>query len=149
MIKKFWIIIFIMLPLCTHADNVKLDMPWQQKEKYEVKSDIINFNYTEMAYPVKKQNFGIAIESDTNPQPPRKLVRGEVNDGDEFDAFLNGMITGVIAIFVLLITSIPFIVIMMIAYIWLDGYGKKKRSKWDDERRIQNAKDLGLKIELT
>ena len=149
MIKKFWIIIFIMLPLCTYADNVKFDMPWQQKEKYKVKSDIINFNYTEMAYPVKKWNFGIAIESDTKPQPPRKLVRGEANDSDKFDAFLNGMITGVIAIFVLLITSIPFIAIMMIAYIWLDGYGKKKRSKWDDERRIQNAKDLGLKIELT
>jgi hypothetical protein len=138
-----------MLPLCTHADNVKLDMPWQQKEKYEVKSDIINFNYTEMAYPVKKRNFGIAIESDTKPQPPRKLVRGEANDSDKVDAFLNGMITGVIAIFVLFITSIPFIVIMMIAYIWLDGYGKKKRSKWDDERRIQNAKDLGLKVGLT
>ena len=148
MIKKFCIIIFIMLPLCTHADNVKLDIFWQQKEKYEVKSDIINFNYTEMAYPVKKWNFGIAIESDTKPQSPRKLVRGEVNDSDKFDAFIDGMITGVIAIFALFIMPIPFIITMMIAYIWLYGHGKKKLSKWDDERRIQNAKDLGLKIEL-
>lgn len=137
-----------MLPLCTHADNVKLNIPWQQKDKYEVKSDIINFNYTEMGYPVKKGNFGIPVESDKTPQLPRKLVRGEANDSDKIDAFLDGMMTGGIAIFVLFITPIPFILAMMIAYIWLDSHGKKKRSKWDDKRHIQNAKDLGLKIEL-
>jgi hypothetical protein len=147
MFKKFWIIIFIMLPLCTHADNVKLDIPWQQKEKYEVKSDIINFNYTEMAYPVKKGNFGIPLETETKQQPPRKLVRKKVND-DKFDQLLNGMITGGIGIFALFIVSVPFIILMMIAYIWLDSHGKKKRDKMDKKKVEKQAEGNNLKFFL-
>ena len=135
MIRKFWTIVFLMLSLNTYADSIGVEVPWQQ-ERYEVKSDIINFNYTEMGYPVKKGSFGIPLETETKQQLPRKLVRAKAERGT-VDDLLNGMVSGGVGIFAIFLCSVPFIVVMMIVYLWMDSYGKKKRKKWEDEKILQ------------
>jgi hypothetical protein len=135
MIKRFWTIVFFMVSLNTYADSIGVEVPWQQ-ERYEVKSDIINFNYTEMGYPVKKGSFGIPLETETKQQLPRKLVRAKAERGT-VDDLLNGMVDGGVGIFAIFLCSVPFIVVMMIVYLWMDSYGKKKRKKWEDEKILQ------------
>lgn len=78
-IRKFWICIIIecilALSFCVYAESNKSIS--QEPPKYELKSDIINFDYTEMAYPLQEAKVGSDFSLVKKNLPPKKIVRGE------------------------------------------------------------------------
>lgn len=80
--KKFWLCVLIMYifgaSVCTCFEYSELT-PWG-KPKYEVKSDIINFDYTKLSYPSQSISVGISTDSDSSlkeRKPGRELTRAE------------------------------------------------------------------------
>ena len=78
-IRKFWTCITIecilALSFCVYAESKKSIS--QEPPKYELKSDIINFDYTEMAYPLQEAKVGSDFSLVKKSLPPKKIVRGE------------------------------------------------------------------------
>lgn len=54
---------------CVYAESNKSAS--KEQPKYEVKSDIINFDYSQLAYPIKET--GIGFKTDTS-RVPKKIV---------------------------------------------------------------------------
>ena len=137
--KKIVFVLTLMLSLGAFAE-AKNDTP-----QYEIKSDILNFDYTNLGYPTKEWNIGIPV---SNTQAPRKLVKGKPEEVSVTASFAEGLLQGGIGMFFLVIINVPYIVILMIAYLAIDAYGNRKEKRREAARRKKEAESLGLKIEL-
>jgi hypothetical protein len=75
--------------VCVCADSRKAAS--QEQPKYELKSDIINFDYSQLAYPSSKPEVGIKIDSTV---VPKKLVPGKPEEIQpvSLDDVLNGLL---------------------------------------------------------
>ena len=72
-----WIALFLILLLSMGAFAESKKEASQDTAKYELKSDIINFDYTEMAYPLQEAKVGSDFSLVKKNLPPKKIVRGE------------------------------------------------------------------------
>ena len=79
--KKFWLCLYIpwVITVCAmgYGESKKGLSQDKVEPKYELKSDIINFDYTEMAYPFRDAKIGTDITLVENNVPPKKIVRAE------------------------------------------------------------------------
>ena len=70
------LLMFILtVSVCVCADSIKAAS--QEQPKYELKSDIINFDYSQLAYPSSRLEVG--IKTDT-ARVPKKLMPGKSED---------------------------------------------------------------------
>jgi uncharacterized ion transporter superfamily protein YfcC len=98
-----WLAITMMflLSLGVHASSYK-----SSPQKYEVKSEILNFKYEEMAYPMKCVDVGVKSESKVpGVRKPGKQLSDEDKGGSVKDTasvviFFIIIILGAIAVFV-------------------------------------------------
>lgn len=74
------IIIMLMLLLSLGAYAAFAGAEKLSPQKYETKSEILNFNYEEMAYPTKGINIGVQTESKvpTVRKPGKQLTKEEI-----------------------------------------------------------------------
>ena len=89
--NKFWTCVFMMYALavsfCVYAESNKSAS--KEQPKYEVKSDIINFDYSQLAYPSSKLEVG--IKTDT-ARVSKKIVPGKVEERSPLDDLLDGLL---------------------------------------------------------
>lgn len=82
------LLMFILtVSVCVCADSRKAAS--QEQPKYELKSDIINFDYSQLAYPSSKLEVG--IKTDT-ARVPKKIVPGKVEERSRLDDLLDGLL---------------------------------------------------------
>ena len=72
-VKKLLVWVIVMLPLCTYAEGIK----FPSLPKSNVESDIINFDYSQMAYPLKRECIGVTNKSETKVPQKRVSIGGE------------------------------------------------------------------------
>lgn len=77
LLKSIVISLMLIFPLGTYAFA---GMEKLSPQKYETKSEILNFNYEEMAYPTKGINIGIQTESKVPVvrKPGKQLTEEEI-----------------------------------------------------------------------
>ena len=81
------LVMFILtVSVCVYADSRKAAS--QEQPKYELKSDIINFDYSQLAYPFEE--VGLGFKTDTT-RVPKKLVPGKVEERSALDNLLDGL----------------------------------------------------------
>ena len=149
-VKKFWTCVLIecvlLLSVCIYAESTKVETPWQQPT-YKVNSDILNFNYNEMAYPSSSVSIGVKSELEKKNTPPKKRLPAPKSDNDEVDEILNGMLNGVFSVLFVALCPIPVIVLLMIVYLAVEAHGKKKRNKLAKMRLEERVNGIsGLKM---
>ena len=123
-----WLAITMMflLSLGVHASSYK-----SSPQKYEVKSEILNFKYEEMAYPMKCVDVGVKSESKVpGVRKPGKQLSDEDKGGSVKDTvsvviFFIIIILGAIAVFVF----VPLIIQGILAVIRKEKELKKKEEK--------------------
>lgn len=123
-----WLAITMMflLSLGVHASSYK-----SSPQKYEVKSEILNFKYEEMAYPMKCVDVGVKSESKVpGVRKPGKQLSDEDNGGSVKDTvsvviFFIIIILGAIAVFVF----VPLIIQGILAVIRKEKELKRKAEK--------------------
>ena len=82
------LLMFILtVSVCVCADSRKAAS--QEQPKYEVKSDIINFDYSQLAYP--SEEVGLGFKTDTT-RVPKKIVPGKVEERSALDNLLDGLL---------------------------------------------------------
>jgi len=69
-IIKGWLIVMLMFVVSSQAYAEGIKFPSLPKSKVE--SDIINFDYSQMAYPLKKESIGVV--NGNEPKVPQKRV---------------------------------------------------------------------------
>ena len=86
-------------------------------QKYEVKSEILNFNYEEMAYPTKGINIGVQSETYVPAvrKPGKQLTEEEIM-AMKADTVKNAVGTIIIFIIIVLSTMGAFIIIPFIGH---------------------------------
>lgn len=123
-----WLAITMMflLSLGVHASSYK-----SSPQKYEVKSEILNFKYEEMAYPMKCVDVGVKSESKVpGVRKPGKQLSDEDKGGSVKDTvsvviFFIIIILGAIAVFVF----VPLIIQGILAVIRKEKELKRKAEK--------------------
>lgn len=70
-VKKLLVWIIVMLPLCAYAEGIK----FPSLPKSKVESDIINFDYSQMAYPLKKESIGV-VNGNESKVPQKRVSIG-------------------------------------------------------------------------
>ena len=123
-----WLAITMMflLSLGAHASSDKLS-----PQKYEVKSEILNFKYEEMAYPMKCVDVGVKSESKVpGVRKPGKQLSDEDKGGSVKDTvsvviFFIIIILGAIAVFVF----VPLIIQGILAVIRKEKEFNRKAEK--------------------
>ena len=127
-----WLAITMMflLSLGVHASSYK-----SSPQKYEVKSEILNFKYEEMAYPMKCVDVGVKSESKVpGVRKPGKQLSdedgivmkgGSVKDTASVVIFFIIIILGAIAVFVF----VPLIIQGILAVIRKEKELKRKAEK--------------------
>ena len=87
-IRKFWtcIIIECMLAIsfCVYAESKKEMSKDKVESKYELKSDIINFDYTEMAYPLGDTKIGSKVSVLDKLPVPKKMIKGKEEASNDY-----------------------------------------------------------------
>lgn len=139
------IIAILMLSLGAFA-NSKKEMS-KDTPKYEIESEILNFKYTKMAYPLKDDGLGFKVNVSNVNKAPKKRVDGKPevitpNYGGE-------ILTSGLALQVLVIFPLPFVVIMMIFHLIFEAHGKKKEEKRIEENNNKFAENTGLVLGYT
>lgn len=82
------LLMFILtVSVCVCADSRKAAS--QEQPKYELKSDIINFDYSQLAYPSSKLEVGIKTDTAI---VPKKIVPGKVEERSPLDDLLDGLL---------------------------------------------------------
>ena len=82
------LLMFILtVSVCVCADSRKAAS--QEQPKYELKSDIINFDYSQLAYP--SEEVGLGFKTDTT-RVPKKIVPGKVEERSALDNLLDGLL---------------------------------------------------------
>jgi hypothetical protein len=86
--NKFWsclaIIIIIGVSTCVFADSNKEMSKDKVESKYELKSDIINFDYTEMAYPLGDTKIGSKVSVLDKLPVPKKIIKGKEEVSNDY-----------------------------------------------------------------
>ena len=81
------LMLILTVSVCVCADSRKAAS--QEQPKYELKSDIINFDYSQLAYP--SEEVGLGIKTDT-ARVPKKIVPGKVEERSALDNLLDGLL---------------------------------------------------------
>ena len=104
---------------CVYAESNKLAS--KEQPKYELKSDIINFDYSQLAYPSSKLEVG--IKTDT-ARVPKKIVPGKPADNQiTLNDILDGLLIvlniflGVTALYAFFV-FLPCYIVKTAALIW-------------------------------
>ena len=99
-------------------------------QKYETKSEILNFNYEEMAYPTKGIKIGVQTESNVPAvrKPGKQLTEEEIM-AMKADTVKNAAGTIIIFILIVLSTMGAFIIIPLIGHGIMFVIHKKKEFK--------------------
>jgi hypothetical protein len=113
-----WIAILVIIFLGVVGASAGTDKTNQQiVSKYEIKSEIINFDYTKIGYPFSDVKIGGDFSVKDNITIPRKLATNNVKVSNE-DIRFNSIVSGfllVIEIFFLCV----FIVLFMLFADWI------------------------------
>ena len=152
-VKKFWTYIilgcFVMLSLCVYGSSVKTAAPIKNfPQKYEVKSDILNFDYTKMAYPSQESVIGIKTNSGIKLPEKRKLPR-QLTDEEiaqqQIDEVISGLKTVMLFIFIFIETlGLTAMTPSLFAFflLWLRRvYISNKSDNTEEEEKIKVAAD--------
>ena len=105
--------------VCVCADSRKAAS--QEQPKYELKSDIINFDYSQLAYP--SEEVGLGFKTNTT-RVPKKIVPGKPADNKiTLDDILDGLLIvlniflGVVALYAFFV-FLPCYIVKSAALIW-------------------------------
>ena len=133
-----WVALFLILLLSMGAFAESKKEASQDTAKYELKSDIINFNYTEMAYPVRDAKVGKQFTLVDKNIAPKKIVRGKDNTVSERDVTINSIVLPFTMVFItMLICSIFVLLLLFILTILqtIDKYYKKVIKKFGNSKK--------------
>ena len=126
----FGCILILQIPICMHAESVRAERP-----SYEIKSDIINFDYNEMGYPPNEVSIGLKSELDKKNAPPQKRKPARVEKTNHSNEILEGMLDGLLLIILVVLCTVPMLLILLGICALIDEiHGKKKKKKIDEER---------------
>ena len=125
------LLMFILtVSVCVCADSRKAAS--KEQPKYELKSDIINFDYSQLAYPSSKLEVG--IKTDT-ARVPKKIVPGKPADNQiTLDDILDGLLIvlniflGVVALYSFFV-FLPYYVVKTAALICRIIRKSRKKNK--------------------
>ena len=134
--KIIAILAILMFSICAFGESKKEAS--QDTAKYELKSDIINFDYTEMAYPVRDAKVGKQFTVVDKNIAPKKIVRGKDNTVSERDVTINSIVLPFTMVFLtMLICSIFVLLLLFILTILqtIDKYYKKVIKKFGNSKK--------------
>ena len=97
LMKKILIVAILFLSMNAFADNKKeasKDAP-----KYELKSDIINFDYSEIGYPTTDVKVGKNFSIDDKLPVPRKVERAKVKPISQGLIIANSIVMAFVLVF--------------------------------------------------
>lgn len=152
-IRKFWTYVilecFVMVSLCVYGESAKTATPIAPPQKYEVKSDILNFKYTEMAYPLQKSVIGIKTDTDIKTpgkrKSPKPLTDEEIAQ-QQIDEAISGL--KMVAVFVFIFIGVLGLTAMtpsLLAFflLWIRQiYKLSKEKKAETEKNLEYAKKI-------
>ena len=120
-IKNFWTCIivqlFLFFPIYMYAEsNNSVKKSRMSTPNYEIKSDIINFDYSNIGFPIKDSNLGLQnTKLSSDNLVPRELKRGNpAPEKTNGELLLSGIFTGINAVFITLIVVLLIIIIEII-----------------------------------
>jgi len=97
------------------------------KQEYKLESDIINFDYNEIGYPITEPKIGVYPTIVSTNTPPRKIVRSEEPQDDL--AYLKAICIGsVLGLFIASICAVAVCLVFMSTSIILE-YNYMKKNK--------------------
>jgi hypothetical protein len=97
------------------------------KQEYKLESDIINFDYNEIGYPIIEPKIGVYPTIVSTNTPPRKIVRSEEPQDDL--AYLKAICIGsVLGLFIASICAVAVCLVFMSTSIILE-YNYMKKNK--------------------
>ena len=149
-VKKFWACVLFICIIGTfvaiYGESKKSVS--QEQPKYELKSDILNFDYTKLSYPTNSVTIGV----DTGNKTLKERKPGkEPTFKEKVCEFLSIFCDSVIHLFVFMcITSTCYgifaLVPSMVIYGVLHIREVRNRKREDEENMTKKAEELGLKL---
>ena len=134
--KIIAILAILMFSICAFGESKKEAS--QDTVKYELKSDIINFDYTEMAYPVRDAKVGKQFTVVDKNIAPKKIVRGKDNTPSDKDVIINSILFPFLMVIVIMIICPIFVLFLLFILTILQisvKYHKKILKKFGNSKK--------------
>ena len=109
--KKFALLLMLFLSFGASADNNNIELI--DTAKYEIKSDLINFDYSKIGYPISNVSIGGDFSLNNRITPPRKLVPSE-NNKSYRDIQIDSLLGGFIMVLCMFISCILIVLLLFL-----------------------------------